>query len=299
MITTFAPSDSRDPRSAREGSSAQRSSSRHWPLPGKLGTLLALCLLATMAVSARAQEGDPCKVVIVSGNAEYPPLTWRDKQHPDRITGFAIELLALAFKDLGITVEARYVGPWARAQDMVRQGEVDMLAGAYITEERKTYMDYITPPFIMDPTVVFVKKGDKLRFNTWDDLIGLKGGTPIGNSYGEKFDAFEKEHLDIERVPKLSQAFDKLEAGRNRYVIYGLYPALAEAEVTGRRGRITYLTNSVISEGLYFTFGQKSPCNTPRIKAHLESKVREFTRKKLPEQLMEKYLKLWKEQSNL
>ncbi len=252
-----------------------------------------------MTVMARAEDCERCKVVIVTGNAEYPPLTWRDKQHPDRITGFAIELLTLAFKDLGITVEARYVGPWARAQDMVRQGEVDMLAGAYITEERKTYMDYITPPFIMDPTVVFVKKGDKLRFNKWEDLIGLKGGTPIGNSYGEKFDAFEKERLDIERVPKLAQAFDKLEAGRNRYVIYGLYPALAEAEVTGRRDRITYLAESVISEGLYFTLGKKSACNCPRIKAHLEKKTKEFSRQKLPERLMEKYLKLWKEQASL
>lgn len=255
---------------------------------------LACCILWMVSSVVYAQE---CKKIIVTGNAEYPPLTWQDKRNPDKIIGFAIELLEIAFKDIGIEIEGKYVGPWARAQDEVRQGNVDMLGGAYITEERKTYMDYIIPPFVMDPTVIFVKKGDVFPFQKWEDLIGIKGGTPIGNSYGEAFDKFAEEKLTIERVPKLNQAFSKLEAGSNRYVIYGLYPGLAEAEVTGFRDKIEYLPNSVISEGLYYTFSKKSLCNTDPIKEHLTKKVKEFVEKKLAEQLMDKYLILWKEQA--
>ncbi len=260
-------------------------------------SILALCLSALLSGMAWAGDCDSCKVITVTGNAEYPPLTWRDKRDPTRITGFAIELLEIAFKDLGIKVESRYVGPWARAQANVRGGLVDMLAGAYITEERKTYMDYITPPFIQDSTVIFVKKGREFRFESWDDLMGLRGGAPIGNSYGEAFDRFEKEKLNIERVPLLDQAFDKLQAGRNHYVVYGLYPGLAEAEVSGRREWLTYLPNSVISEGLYFTISKKSPCNCPMIREHLARKVKEMAAQKLPEQLLEKYLRIWKEQA--
>ena len=258
--------------------------------------LFLTLMIALFSCLASAQGCEECKVITVTGNAEYPPLTWQDKNHPGKMIGFAIELLQLAFKDTGIEVEGKYVGPWARAQSNVMQGKIDMLAGAYITEERKVYMDYITPPFIMDPTVIFVKTGDSFKFDKWDDLIGLKGGTPIGNSYGEKFDKFEKENLSIERVPRLEQAFDKLTSGRNRYVVYGLYPGLAEVEVTGRRSLIDYLPNSVISEGLYFTISKKSPCNCPAIKAHLVEKMKAFANQKLPEQLMEKYLKIWKEQ---
>jgi polar amino acid transport system substrate-binding protein len=259
--------------------------------------IVATFVIAFLANAAFAQGWGQSKVITVTGNAEYPPVTWQDKNDPRKMTGSAIELLELAVKDLGIRVEGKYVGPWARAQANVRGGLVDMLAGAYITEERKVYMDYITPPFMMDPTVVFVKMGDDFKFERWEDLVGLRGGAPIGNSYGEKFDAFEKKHLAIERVPLIGQAFDKLESGRNQYVVYGLYPGLAEAEVEGRRARISYLPNSVISEGLYFAISKKSPFNTPQIKDHLAKKVKEFASQKLPEQLMEKYLKLWKQQT--
>ena len=141
------------------------------------------------------------------------------------------------------------------------------------------------------------QKLDQIKFEKWEDLIGLKGGTPIGNSYGEAFDKFEKEKLTIERVPKLVQAFEKLDVGRNRYVVYGLYPGLADAEVTGFKDKIDYLPNSIISEGLYFTISKKSPCNCQKIKDHLTKKVKAFSEQKLPEQLMDKYLKIWKEQS--
>jgi polar amino acid transport system substrate-binding protein len=258
--------------------------------------MLCIMLLIASARCVHADECGPCATIIVSGNAEYPPLTWQDKRNPDKITGFAVELLEIACKDIGISVEGRYVGPWARAQAEVKVGHVDMLGGAYITEERKNFMDYILPPFVMDPTVIFIKKGDQLVFEKWDDLIGFLGGTPIGNSYGEVFDKFEKEKLTIERVTRLEQAFKKLETGRNKYVVYGLYPGLAEAEVTGFRDKIAYLPNSVISEGLYFTISKKSPCNCPQIKEHLAQQVKEFSDRQLPERLMEKYLKIWKEQ---
>lgn len=259
---------------------------------------IAAAALMLLFTSLACAQGAGSRVILtVSGNAEYPPLTWQDKKDPTRMTGFAIELLELALKDLEIQVEGRYVGPWARAQANVRTGQVDMLAGAYMTEERKTYMDYILPPFIMDPTVIFVKKGDTLKFDSWEDLIGLRGGAPIGNSFGEKFDQYEKAYLTIERVPRIGQAFDKLLTGRNRYVIYGLYPGLAEAELSGRRELLSHLPNSVISEGLYFTISRKSACNTPQFREHLARKVREFVSRKVPEQLMEKYLRLWKEQA--
>ncbi len=252
-----------------------------------------ILILASVAYSA---ESANCKKILVTGNAEYPPLTWQDKTNPKKLIGFAVELLEIAFSEIGIEVDARYVGHWARAQHEVKLGNIDMLGGAYITEERKTYMDYVIPPFVMDPTVIFVKKENSFPFEKWEDLIGLAGGTPIGNSYGERFDKFAEEHLTIERIAKLSQAFKMLEFERSDYVIYGLYPGLAEAEVTGLEGKIEYLLNSVISEGLYFAFSKKSPCNCQEIKGHLAKKVKAFSEQKLPDKLIKKYLEIWKEQ---
>ena len=240
-----------------------------------------------------------CQKIIISGNAEYPPLTWQDKTDKGKITGFAVELLERAFLDTRIKVESRYAGKWKRAQEEIKIGSVDILGGAYITKEREIYMDYILPYFTMDPTVIFVKKGNRFKFKTWEDLRGLVGGAPIGNSYGEQFDNYEKKFLSIERVPKVLQGFKKLISERNDYFVYGLYPGLAKAKITSFSDKIEYLENSVISEGLYFTISKKSPCNCDEIKRHLGKKIIEFNENNILEKLINKYLKIWKEQARL
>jgi polar amino acid transport system substrate-binding protein len=238
-----------------------------------------------------------CEKIVATGNAEYPPILWRDKANPGKLIGVSVELLERAFGELGITVEAKDVGSWARAQQDARKGKTDILAGAFITEERKTYMDYIIPPFMTVPSVIWVMKGQTFPFENWDSLIGLKGGTLINNSFGEKFDTFAKEKLTIEGVPRIEQAFKKMEAGRNRYVVYELYQGLAIAEITGFKDKIEYLPNPVSEEGLYFTFSKKSPCNQDKLKEHLTQKVKAYLEQKTTSTLLEKYLKIWKQQS--
>lgn len=257
-------------------------------------------LLMFLGVVSNAQAADcgACKTLLVSGNAEYPPLTWQDKKNPEKLTGFAIELLERAFADTGIRVKGVYAGPWKRAQKAMQQGQIDVLGGAYITKKRERYMDYVFPPFVMDPTVIFVRKGDPFKFDHWEDLIGLTGGTPTGNSYGEVFDRFEQKHLNIQRVTKIAQAFRKLISRRNDYVVYGLYPGLAKLEILDFGHEIEYLPKSIIEEGLYFTFSKQSACNCKTIKAHLSRKVQAFKSQQLPDELIRKYLIIWKEQSN-
>ena len=261
--------------------------------------ILVLLLLFGVVVSAQADECVNCNTLRISGNAEYPPLTWQDKQDPTKLIGFAIELLKMAFSDLDIEVKGVYAGPWKRAQKAIQQGEIDVLGGAYITEARKRFMDYVQPPFVIDPTVIFVRKGEPFHFQSWQDLIGLTGGAPTGNSFGEAFDQFEEEHLDIERVTRISQAFKKLISRRSDYVVYGLYPGLAELELIESGDKIGYLPTSVIEEGLYFTFSKQSPCNCKRMKTHLSQKIQSFAAQQLPQKLIRKYLSIWKQQSKL
>lgn len=59
--------------------------------------------------------------------------------------------------------------------------------------ERATYLDYVQPAFIFDAVVVFVAKRKEFPFKGHDDLIGKKGVTNQGESYGTEFDAFIKE----------------------------------------------------------------------------------------------------------
>ena len=262
------------------------------------------CLLVLLWFSllqgALADTDPDCKKMIVAGNDEYQPISWRDKVNPGKIDAIAVELIEMAMKDQGVAVESVYVGNWKRAQLSVRNGEADLLHSAYMTEERKTYMEYVTPPFLIDKTAILVRKNDPLTHKKhleWSDLVGLSGAAPLGNSYGDKFDKYAKDNLKIDWTTSTEVAFKKLLAGRSQYVIYGLYPALAVAEAEGIRDQIEPLQTAIISEGMYITISKKSPCL--KYKDHLSKKIKEYVDQGVTDKLLEKYIGLWKEQAKM
>jgi len=85
-----------------------------------------------------------------------------------------------------------------------------------------------------------------------------------------------------------------MEAGRNRYLVYGLYPGLAEAQRTGFENQLEYLPNYVITQGMHIAFSKKSQYK--KYIPFLSQKLEKFKEAKIPEKLVEKYLKIWKEQ---
>lgn len=59
------------------------------------------------------------------------PYLWRDPQNPQQLIGANADLLKHLAKELGVVVDVIYTGPWSRAQDEVRTGRVDLLAGRF------------------------------------------------------------------------------------------------------------------------------------------------------------------------
>jgi len=192
--------------------------------------------------------------IIISGHPEYPPVTWGEG---DTITGVAAEMAATVFTELGVPYEIRDTGPWKRVQRNAERGEIDVIAAAYDNPERRTYMDY-TIPFMKDPVSVFVLKGKAFPFRRWEDLIGKRGNTSLGESYGKDFDRFIEQKLTMDRTPMMIQNFLKLEAGRVDYAIIGLYPGLANASITGFKNKIEVLPRNITEENFHMTFSKKS-----------------------------------------
>ncbi|MFZ5569935.1 MAG: substrate-binding periplasmic protein [Thermodesulfobacteriota bacterium] len=259
-----------------------------------VAVLIVIAGICSMNIAGFGADDD-CQKIVVSSDEAYPPISWRDKEHPEKIIGVAIELIEMAFADLGISVESRYVGPWKRTLKMLELGEIDMISGLYITEERKAAFQFVFPMFMTDPSVIFVKKGAAFSFDKWDDLKGLTGGSRFGDSYGEQFDAFAKKNLTIEQVTTFKMLYKKIEYGRNRYMIYGLYPGWAQAEELGVRDKIEYLPNFISNEGVYVAFSKRSPC--ARHGEFLGKKIQEYIAARLPEKLVEKYVTIWKDQA--
>ncbi len=250
--------------------------------------------LALSLVSITASADVECKSLVATGNPEYPPYLWRDPNDPRRLIGANADLLKRLAQTVGIAVEVIYTGPWSRAQEEVRTGRIDMIAGAFLTLPRLQLMDYVQPPFLFTSSVVWVRQGEDFQYGKWTDLEGHSGGTLVNNSHGQQFDEYAKAHLHLEEVPSLKQAFQKLLLGRNDYVIYEQYPGLAYAKKLHVEAKLEILAPPISSEGLYFTLSHKSACNTPELKEKLEEGVAKIISSDLPEQLLQRNLALWK-----
>jgi polar amino acid transport system substrate-binding protein len=215
-------------------------------------------LLALLIFPALAQAGPACPALVITGHPSYPPVAWAAD---GRIVGAAADLVASIAGQLGVKqVESVDFGSWERAQEAARAGRADVIFGIYRNDERATYLDYIDPPFMPDPVVVAVRKGDGFAFAHWGDLKGRRGVTNRGESYGDRFDAFMASELAVARSEGVEKAFDALLGKQADYMIIGLYPGKREAERLGIEGRIEFLPVELETADMYVAFARKSKC---------------------------------------
>ena len=196
--------------------------------------ILLLFVIITF-FSSPAYSGD---VLIASGHPDWPPFAWKEG---DKIIGIGAELTEIIFKDLGIKVNSKAKGNWIRALREAELGRVDVIIGCYITDQRKTYLDYPSIPFMDDENVVWVWKGKTFPFEKWEDLIGKQGVAALGESYGQAFDTFIEEKLNVMRVPHNKKVFQLLEHGRVDYYPFSLYAGKIQVKKYGYEGRVEHL----------------------------------------------------------
>ncbi len=253
-------------------------------------TLLS-CLLASAAVGVAAAPA--CTQLVATGNPEYPPYLWRDTADNARLIGANADLMQMVAKEIGIPIEVRYAGPWARVQEEARMGRVDLIAGAFFTVERLDYLDYVYPAFIETRSVIWSRQGAPLHYKRWADLKGLAGLTVINNSFGEDFDRFAKNNLKIGTVPSLEQAFKMLQLGRADYLIYEEDPGLAYIAKLALSGLQT-VQPSVSNESLFLALAHKSACNTPEVRTALARAMYKLGRQNVVKKMVDANIQLWR-----
>ncbi|WP_165679102.1 substrate-binding periplasmic protein, partial [Metapseudomonas otitidis] len=109
---------------------------------------LAPLLIASLLVPTLALAAKKCEHLVATGNPEYPPYLWRDPHNPKLLIGANADLLHRIGDEIGVKIDVLYTGPWSRAQDEVRTGRIDLIAGAFLTLPRLETMDYIHPAFL-------------------------------------------------------------------------------------------------------------------------------------------------------
>ncbi len=232
------------------------------------------------------------RIIRVTGHPDYPPVIWA-KRGEKRLKGIAVELIETIFKDANVKVEFINVETWGRAQEEVKAGRIDMLLPPYKTEDRLSLYNYSADAFIEDETVVFVEKGKEFKFEKFEDLARYPGVAIINDSFGTKFDEFNKNNHNITRLPTTDQCFRFVEKDRARFVIAGINSGISTLTRLGWDGKFVILPKRIIVTGLYAPISLKSPWNKPEVNAFLKKKFAEIKPGEIKE-LEKKYLQLFK-----
>ena len=190
-------------------------------------------LLIVVIVIALTGASDAGEVISGCGGIAYPPFMWKEGE---RIVGVGPEIAEIIFGELGFKVESRAFSSWSRCMQEVKKGRTDILFAASVNDERSKFADFTEICLSEVPVAIFVWKERGFKFEKWEDLTGKKMGKILGTTYGQKFDAFVENHLNVSRVVKPIQNFKRLEKGRVDFLPIGLYAGRIQVKEFGYEG---------------------------------------------------------------
>ncbi|WP_417452742.1 substrate-binding periplasmic protein [Kiloniella sp.] len=252
--------------------------------------ILVLYVFSTslwMMESVALSDGKNCNAIRVNGASDwYPVLMYTEETEVHH--GIAIDIAREIFRRLDVAIIDEPALPWKRMLRQLDKGELDLLLGAYWTNERAQIYGY-TEPLIKDEVAIFVRKGEEFPLDGLEDLVGLVGLRPLGGSYGEKFDLYAKKYLDIHGV-KVDGTLDLLLTGRANYAVLGRYDGIADLQETGNSNRIKDLPWPVASNNVHLMMSRASPCYY--LLDDINKVIRELHKEGFTEKLEARYLQV-------
>ncbi len=244
----------------------------------------SLCyLLGVLALPCMAQG--QCDTLVYATNPAYPPYGWSEDQLSYR--GASIDLLPLIVP-VGVKLRA-VVYPWKRAQQMAKEGHIDLLLSLRKTPEREAYLLFSHHPIFANPIAIFRLRGKQDSMADWQTLVGLHGGVSRGDTFGSKFDLFLQQQLTVETASTMQENFEKLRRGRIDYFVSGQYAGDYYLHQHGMDSDIMALSPPVTNESIHIGFSRRSPCQA--LEPYVSARLQELDRSGYLKRLLDGYLR--------
>ena len=249
-------------------------------------------LFAKESINRETAEDKNCTNISFSGHPNSPPFSWN--QHK-QLQGAHVELAQLLGHDLNIPIEILFSGHWKRVQARVASGDIDVIMGLYKNTPREKLFDYTGPIFDDYVVVVSLQTTNLVYSGAWEDLKYYRGANILGESQGEKFDAFMKSSLHIEKPPTLKSMIKLLTHGRVDYGIHSVHPVSNALYLLRLENLIQVHTIPISTEPLYFAFSKKSKCK--HLVGPVSKLIEGYKKAGITQMLLQKYKNLWKREN--
>ncbi|OUR72341.1 hypothetical protein A9Q76_04050 [Arcobacter sp. 31_11_sub10_T18] len=214
-----------------------------------------ICFILFFNASLFSQE---CEVLRVGGISGWYPVNYMD-EGTNKPKGIAYDFVKVIGKKLNLEVKVYSSYPWKRMLKYVKIGKLDLVTALYWTREREKIYSY-TEPYLVNEARVFVLKSKKFKLEKYEDLIGLRGHTPFGGTYGDKFDSFAKTNLNLTHASTKKQHVLLLMKERVDYFILDFQDGMIYLKQNGLENKIIALDYPISTTGVHFAFSKQSPC---------------------------------------
>ncbi|HEX8591668.1 MAG TPA: transporter substrate-binding domain-containing protein [Pseudomonas sp.] len=261
--------------------------------PKRLLSSLFLGILLCPGVTFAAGK---CERLIATGSPDAPPFLWRDPQDPKHLMGANADLLKRAATELGLKVEFLYAGKRSQALEEVRSGRMDLLVDAPLNMGDLESLDYIHPPITHNDIMIWNRRDQAPPFSVLADLSGHRGAASERIRLTVPFSTAVKERLNVERLPGLTEVFQKLMLGQVDYVLAGHYAGMAMVQTLGLSQDLIAQPAPVDKPGLYLALSFNSACNDSWLRGQLAKKMTESAASGLSGEAVTRNLELWKAQ---
>jgi len=176
-----------------------------WTWFARMPVLMLAGLLIFAGGQGTGQAAARCDTIRVNGAFDWYPVIMRPND-TEAAGGVLPMTVAEIARRIGTDVEYLPITPFKRQLVQLNNGKLDVVLGAYWTEERARQFHY-SSAVLEDEVAIFVLQGKEFPLRDWQDLKGRLGIRPFGGSYGEAFDAFAKDNLTLQSVVPIPGEF--------------------------------------------------------------------------------------------
>lgn len=131
-----------------------------------------------------------CTEKLIAVTEVWPPFRIEAPESERGFRGIDIDIVDRLAEYLDIEIEIQR-HPFARALEMIKTGEADLITGIAFSETRDEFIVYIPTSYFAVGPVFYTQKGRGDRIETYDDLYGLKIGYSLHSVYFEPFNSDE------------------------------------------------------------------------------------------------------------